>query len=104
MSLGRWWLVVLVAGAVLASGCSMASQADQKMIHKARLNAEAAAATAASIQTPTAADWLAAQEWSAAQAVMWVALDDWAARKPPPITPARNGTHGKVTTDVAVRR
>jgi hypothetical protein len=104
MSLRRWWLVVFVAGAVLASGCSTASQADREMIHKARLNAEATAALAANIGTPTTANWMAAQEWWAAEAAMWVALDDGANGKPPPMTPATDRMSDEVATDVAVRR
>jgi hypothetical protein len=107
MGIGRRYLVAVVASVVLASGCGMASQADHEMIqmiHKARLNAEATAAAAAGIGTPTAGDWLAAQEWWAAEAAMWVALDDGANGKRPPMGPATDGTSEVVTTDVAARR
>jgi len=104
MGIGRVCLMVLVAGVVLASGCGTASQSDRELIHKARLNAEATATLAASIGTPTTANWMAAQEWWAAEAAMWVALDDRANGKPPSMTPATDRTPEVVTADFTVRR
>ena len=104
MSLGRRWLVAFVAGMILASGCSMASQADPSRFHKARLNAEAAAAAAASIKAPTAAEWQAAQDWLAAEAATWAALDDWVDSKPLPTTPDTPATDGASDEVRTVRR
>jgi hypothetical protein len=104
MGVVRVCLMVVVAGVVLASGCSTASQTDRELIHKARVNAEATAVLAANIGTPTTSNWIAAQEWWAAEAATWAALDDRANGKQPPMIPAADRLSEVVTTDVTARR